>query len=463
MEEIDLKDLLKEFWDRRFILFLIVIVICIGMTIMNFYIERKTNTFVANTTILLTDKKINQEKNDLEQELNSIMSLIKSDIMIEEIKNKTNFEIRKEDINVENENNIIRISVTHGSEENVIIISNIIIDKLMERTFAVFKTNAFDIEVIDFPENSCKKNRSEKSSILKYGILTIIASFSVVFIKDSLDTKIKSKDKIEREFCINVIEELKVMKKENNSMENELTTIFDFKSENSKLFKIIVTKILNKISNNEPNLFMITSPNNNEGKTYVASNIGTVLAMFGKKVIILDTNFEKSKLDKIFKVPNTLGLSNYLTGINGNGQEIKETLNNFIQETDIKNLNIITAGDIKENITNCLVTERFDEFIKQLKFYYDFIIIDSDKILNNPNSLTLSNKANNIILVVDKNSTKMEELEKINNDIKEVNGNLLGVIINETAKKNIVKVTIEEIKNKKKNDNKMLEETFYKE
>lgn len=472
MEEIDLKDLLEEFWNRRFFLITVLVLSIIVVIFFSIFEEKKVTTFTTHTTILITENELGEEKKGIEQEINSIKALIKSDIMLEEINNKINLEFEEENIIVTNEvSNIIQLSVTHEKVESAIQISNVIIDKLMEKSFNVFKTNKIDIEIINYPEKTYQENIIKKDSALILIIIPNIISFGIIFVIYIFDTKIKSKDKIEKELNVEVIEELKLMKKENNSIENELTTIFDFKSENSKLFKITVTKILNKININEQNVLLITSPNNSEGKTYVASNIGTVLAMFGKKVIILDTNFENSKLDKIFKVPNTLGLSNYLTGINGNGQEIKETLNNFIQETDIKNLNIITSGDIKENITNCLVSERFDEFIKQLKFYYDFIIIDSDKFLNTPNSLILSNKANNTIVVVDKNSTKLEELAKVNKDIKDVNGELLGVIINETLKKNFIKENIKKFKdNKKKSnpeknkkDNKMLEETFNKE
>lgn len=464
MEEIDLKELLKEFWDRKVFFFVFILISFIIVGIFYLFDGEETNIFTTNATILIIKNETDEEKKEIEQEINSIMALIKSDIMLEEVKNEINIEVEKDNIVTTSEvGNIIQISVSYKEKEKAIQIVNIIINKLNEKSFDIFKSKNINIEVINFPENSCELNKLEDNSILILAILIIIP-FGMIFVLYIFDTRIKSKDKIEKELNIEVVEELKLMKKENNSIENELTTIFDFKSENSKLFKIIVTKILNKININEQNVLLITSPNNNEGKTYIASNIGTVLAMFGKKVIILDTNFENSKLDKIFKVPNTLGLSNYLTGINGNGQEIKETLNNFIQETDIKNLNIITAGDVKENITNCLVSERFDEFMKQLKFYYDFIIIDSDKILNTPNSLILSNKANNTIIVVDKNSTKIEELEKVNKDIKEVNGNLLGIIINETAKKNIIKDKIEKLKNKKeknqqekkKKENKML-------
>lgn len=471
MEEIDLKELLKEFWNKKILILSSIIISVVIIGVFSLIEKEKQNTFTASTTIVLMENQLGQEfeENNIIEEVNIIMALINSDIIIDEIKNKLDLDVKKENIIVTNDiSNVLQIDVIDENKENAINVSNVIISKLMEKSFNVFKNNKVDIEVVNFPEKSCQQNITKNNLKLILGIIPIILSFGTVFILYIFDTRIKSKDKIEKELNINVIDELKLMKKENNSIENELTTIFDFKSENSKIFKIIVAKILNKINTAEQNVLLISSANSKEGKTYVASNIGTVLAMFGKKVIMLDTNFEESKLDKIFKVPNTLGLSNYLTGINGNGQEIKETLNNFIQETDIKNLNVITAGDVKENITNCLVSERFDEFIKQLKFYYDFIIIDSDKILNTPNSLILSNKSNSTIIVADKNTTKLEELVKVNNDIKEVDGNILGVILNETEKKNII---IEIIKNKKENfdkknrksDNKMLEEKFNKE
>lgn len=450
MEEIDLKEMFKEFWNRRM---LIISIILIGFVIIGclFLIPKKEQkTYTATTTILITKEIDEEEKeNTIVQDANIIMALIKSDIMMEEIKNSIKIDSEKDNIIASSEiSNIISVNVTEEKKEDAINVSNVIIEKL--KTFDFIKNNNINLQFVDFPEKSCKENIAIGNRSLILFVIPVVTAFGVVFIMYIFDTTVKSKDKLEKELNINVIDELKVMKKENNSIENELTTIFDFKSENSKIFKIITAKLLNNINISEQNVLLISSVNDNEGKTYVSSNIGTVLAMFGKKVIILDANFEESKLDKIFKIPNTLGLSNYLTGMNRNGQETKETLNNFIQETDIKNLNIITSGDVKENVTNCLVSERFDEFIKQLKFYYDFIIIDSDKMLNTPNSLILSNKANNTIVVVNRNLTKIEDLVKVNNDIKEVGGNLLGVIINETNKECFINIGINNLKDQKK-------------
>lgn len=463
MEEIDLKLLIKEFWKRK-ILIILLILIC--FIISGIYLSlKKEEKYITTTTLIISEKELNEEKESNITGISNIMiALIKSDTMMNEINNKIDYKPNKESVNVSNNtNNVININVTDTDKQKSIDVANSIVEVLKEKIGEIEQLNNINIDIINFADESCIKTSNTNNKLLICFAISIFISFGTVFVIYILDTRIKNADQIKKDFDVELIDSLELMKKEGNSIENDLTTIFDFKSKNSNIFKIIVTKILNKVNAVDENVLLITSVNKREGKTYVASNIGTVLAMFGKKVIIVDTNFDDPKLNKIFKVPNSLGLSNYLTGINGKGQEIKETLNNFIQETDIKNLNVITAGDVKENITNCLVSDRFDEFIKQLKFYYDFIIIDSNKILNTPNTLILSEKANNTIIVVDKYTTKAEDFVKVKNDICSVNGKLLGVILNETEKQNIFTKKIINIKNKEKiNTNNMLEENFKK-
>ena len=460
MEEIDLKLLIKEFWNKKI---LIGVIILIGILITGIYsiINKPEPTYTTTFSIIswLEPQLKEEEKNiNLSLIITNLTTMINSDVMIKNIEEMNDLEIEKSKINVVNVGNgTINVSIVDSNKENAIKISDLIINVLNKEFEANENFEGVKFEILNSSKENLVESEMESDSVLLGIAISVILAFGIVFVIFLFDTKIKDENQIKEQVGLEVIDSLEKIKKINNSIENNLTTIFDFKSKNSKIFKIIVTKILNKINTVEENVLMITSTNKSEGKTYVASNIGTVLAMFGKKTVIIDTNFENSRLDKIFKVPNTLGLSNYLTGINGNGQEIKETLNNFIQETDIKNLNIITAGDVKENITNCLVSERFEEFIKQLKFYYDFIIIDSEAILNSPNSLILTEKANNTVVVVDKDGTKKEDLIKVKNDIKSVNGKIFGVVFNNTEKKNCIlkmlkKITLKRVLEKQKNN-----------
>lgn len=52
----------------------------------------------------------------------------------------------------------------------------------------------------------------------------------------------------------------------------------------------------------------------NAGKTFVSSNLASVIAQTGKKVLFIDTDMRKGYTHKIFSVNNTNGLSDVLSG-----------------------------------------------------------------------------------------------------------------------------------------------------
>ncbi|NJL11981.1 MAG: hypothetical protein HC913_02545 [Microscillaceae bacterium] len=77
-------------------------------------------------------------------------------------------------------------------------------------------------------------------------------------------------------------------------------------------------------------VFSITSTISGEGKTFVASNLGGIIAMANLKVIILDFDMRKPKLHLAFNAENQQGVSSILIG--------KKTVEECMQPTEIGNL-----------------------------------------------------------------------------------------------------------------------------
>ncbi len=466
MEEIDLILLFKEFWKKRKIIILIfAIVFCVStlyfVKVKNkkVEIEEMEQLYLGKTSLLVVENDYSSEISKGSKLQNIVANLVGSDLVLNQVKESLNIEnIEEYKITIISKTDGLVSIYVSGVDKDII---SAISDKIIEITkneinqmeqfkdasvtavnYAKDSIEEYDgtpVEDLSDPTKNSKiieeeEKNNQKISVKQLAICIILsgmASFGLVFVLFIFDTKIKSEDQL-KDSDDNIIDSLRYQKSISNSKESELTTIFNYNSENSKTFKVIASKILNSLKNTDENVLLVSSTNAKDGKTYITTNLGIVLSMYGKKVVIIDANFDNPKLHDIFKVPNSLGFSNYLTGLNGDGTFANETLNNFIQETDIKGLNIITSGDIKENITNFLVTDKVDELIKQLKLYYDYIIIDSEKIVNSPNSLLLTKKANNTILVIRKDGTKIEDYKKAKTDIKEVGGKLFGVIMNET-------------------------------
>lgn len=116
----------------------------------------------------------------------------------------------------------------------------------------------------------------------------------------------------------------------------------------------------------------ITSSISGEGKTFVALNLSAIIAMTGKKTILLDLDMRKPKVNLAFKLPNDKGMSNLIIG--------KISLDEAIVENVETNLDVITSGPIPPNPSELLLNKSFTEIIKELKARYDIIVIDNPPV-----------------------------------------------------------------------------------
>jgi tyrosine-protein kinase Etk/Wzc len=119
---------------------------------------------------------------------------------------------------------------------------------------------------------------------------------------------------------------------------------------------------------------LLTSSISNEGKSFVSSNLGLVLAASGKKTIILEMDLRKPQISSIFNLSAAhLGISDYLT----NGATIKE----ITQKSNTHpKLDIIGAGSTTFDPSELLELPEVDILIKQLRLNYDYIILDTPPI-----------------------------------------------------------------------------------
>lgn len=116
----------------------------------------------------------------------------------------------------------------------------------------------------------------------------------------------------------------------------------------------------------------VTSSISGEGKTFVALNLGGIIAMSGKKVVVIDLDMRKPKIHLGFEATNTKGMSNLLAG--------HHTIDDVIKKSDVENLYYISAGPIPPNPSELILSPQFDEVIEKLKTEFDTIIIDNPPV-----------------------------------------------------------------------------------
>ena len=213
-------------------------------------------------------------------------------------------------------------------------------------------------------------------------------------------------------------------------MKNEIITHKEPKSPISEIFRNLRTNVQFANSKRGLRSLLITSTSPGEGKSWVSSNLAVAFAQAGKKVILIDCDMRKGRQFSIFNLPPTPGLSNYLSGINSDGDESSSNILSYIKETEVKNLYIITAGNIPPNPSELLTSTKMINLIKMLEGMADIVIFDSTPSTMVTDAMAISRYVGSTIIVASHKKTKMEVLKQIKRNIENVGGKVSGVVLN---------------------------------
>ncbi|MEM9023178.1 MAG: polysaccharide biosynthesis tyrosine autokinase, partial [Bacteroidota bacterium] len=198
-------------------------------------------------------------------------------------------------------------------------------------------------------------------------VLGVLVPFLIIFLRDRFDDRITDKDQL---MSLTSIPFLGMVPHLTDL--NPIAVFSRPKSSVAEAFRILRSNI--NFFGGEENgsrVMLITSSIAEEGKTFCAVNLATVIAMSGKKTVILGLDLRKPKLHSNFNLPNDIGLSNYLAS--GNGVHLSD----IVLATNIPNLDFIPSGPTPPNPAELLMSERIGNLIEKLKEDYDFVILDT--------------------------------------------------------------------------------------
>lgn len=114
---------------------------------------------------------------------------------------------------------------------------------------------------------------------------------------------------------------------------------------------------------------VITSGKGGVGKTTTTANIGTALALSGKKVCLVDTDLGLRNLDVVMGLENRI-LYDLVDVISGHCR-LKQAL---IKDKRFESLALLPAAQTKDK--NAVKPEEVKKIVDELKIDYDYVLID---------------------------------------------------------------------------------------
>lgn len=206
-------------------------------------------------------------------------------------------------------------------------------------------------------------------------------------------------------------------------MLGRLITRRDPKSPISEAYRTIRTNIEFSNLDKEIKTIVVTSSQQNEGKSTVIANLAVSFAgMEDKKVLVIEGDLRNPTVHRMFNVSNSHGITEILTG--------QKSFQECVYKTEVQGLDVITCGKIPPNPSEMLASKKMKAFVESLKDYYDYIFIDAPPIGIITDAGIVSTYTDGTILIVASREADIDMVKIAKSRLEKVNANILGLVLN---------------------------------
>jgi capsular exopolysaccharide synthesis family protein len=189
-------------------------------------------------------------------------------------------------------------------------------------------------------------------------------------------------------------------------------------------FKFLRGSLLLSKPGSPPRVVLVTGPDKNAGKTFVACNLAVSLTDLGKRVLIIDADLRNPQLHKIFRFKNRVGLSTVLSGQ-------ADLDNGCIVSTPVANFYALLAGPPSPTPAELLGSKKMEETLAQCARHFDYVVLDSAPLLPVFDSHYLTVRCDANVLVVRSGQTSRNAVKQSLDLIERVGGKVTGVVLND--------------------------------
>lgn len=271
-------------------------------------------------------------------------------------------------------------------------------------------------------------------NILVAFLVSLAAGIGLAFLLDYLDDSIRSSDDIGRHLGLPTLaliphqspdkRRLALNAKSNGTgASTALITLEDTRSAMAEAYRHLRTSLLFSSAGKPPQTMLVTSSQPAEGKTTTAINTAITLAQAGADVVLIDCDLRRPRLHNHFDLPNSSGLTNYLSG-ERNPELLLRTFSN------LPKLKIITSGPIPPNPAELLSSAEMKNLLQFLRGNFKHVIIDSPPAISFTDAAILSTLVDGVILVAMAGKSSIHLMRRFKQRLSNLGARIYGVVLN---------------------------------
>ncbi len=303
-------------------------------------------------------------------------------------------------------------------------IHNLLLTRLEEARIMEASTIS-DMRVVDWAETPLVPVSPRKWKVLPLSLLGgILVSIVLIFGIEHFNPSFSSAEKIESEMDIPVLALIPRLSGNGSSgrriLVDPLTRDYQSPFQVYEIFNSLFIHLMSSKRWTERKVIVISSAYAREGKSVVAANLAVMAARSGRKVLLIDCDFRSPVQHTMFKTPNSGGFADFIRNGSDEG----------IVSTEYPNLSFIPSGKTEDDeAAELFHSPNLSESVRKLEHDYDLIVIDSPPLMLFADSMLLSSRFRNVLLVV-KSSTNKDAVLHTRKVLRKVNARVIGIVVN---------------------------------
>ncbi|MCE9533229.1 MAG: polysaccharide biosynthesis tyrosine autokinase [Planctomycetes bacterium] len=287
----------------------------------------------------------------------------------------------------------------------------------------------FDAETITPAVTGTKVSPMLLTSLGVAAFIGLVLGCGLAYLAEVTDRSFRSLDEVRRRLGLTVIGQVPPLTPyepsilTENPIDPNLVVHHAPKSVQAEAYRGVRTSLFFSTRGKGHQVIQVTSPNPGDGKSTLISNLATSIAQSGKRVILIDADFRKPRVHKIFGLGDAdVGLASVIAG--------EAELEEAIRPCEVPGLSILPCGPRPVNPADLLTSALFQEILEEIKKNYDYVLIDTPPILAVSDPSVVAQRVDGVILTIRMTKNSRPLAEQAKERLAVLGANVIGVVVN---------------------------------
>ncbi|MDO6434166.1 polysaccharide biosynthesis tyrosine autokinase [Flavitalea sp. BT771] len=355
--------------------------------------------------------KTTSESNQLIQNLNSSLERVRRDIYQALMNVKQAYTIAQS--HLEKENQVLQGHITSLPGKSMQLLNierqqkiledlySLLLQKKIETSISSASTISNSRIIEPAIGSSVPVSPDKKKIFTFYFLLGLLIPVGITALREVLKDKVSGRADVEKQTQAPILGEI-------GHSEGQATLVVALNSRRfiSEQFRIIRTNLQYIINRKDRPVIMVTSSFSGEGKSFISTNIGAVMALSGRKTVIMEFDIRKPKIVSGLDLKRKMGITNYIIG----KASFEELL---VKVEGVDNLYVIPCGPIPPNPAELLLDPRLNELMEEVMKAFEVVIMDTAPVGLVSDAITLGKYADCTLYIIRQGHTFRKQLGMI--------------------------------------------------